>query len=79
MKCCAEYRKIMELQEEILETLVTSHDEVHKHLTQALTCLSSDHPAGAAAHIGRCLHILEQSRDDAYAALNDEEDEEDED
>lgn len=79
MKCCVEYRRVMEVQEEILETLVTAFDEIHEHLRISLQDLSGEHPAGAAARIGRCLQILEQSRHDAMDVLsNEEEDEDDE-
>lgn len=78
MKCCVEkeYEKVLAAQEDLLEVLAASHDEVHKYLCQALACLSNNHPAAAAANIGRCLAILESSRDEANAALENEDDDE---
>lgn len=79
MKCCVEYKQIMCKQEEIMETLVTAFDEIHQNLSIALQDLSRDHPAAAAARIGRCMQILEISRDDAADMLDDEDDEDDSD
>ncbi len=83
MKCCAGMNRLAEAheniisgQELVIEILVTGFDEIHEHLRIALQELSQDHPAEAAARIGRCMQILEMSTDEANESLEQQDDEE---
>lgn len=79
-RCRCIFEKIAEKQEELLEEMADAFDNVHEGLKASLRHLSVDNPTSAAACIGRCIGILEQSRDDANSIFDDKEDEdEDED